>query len=112
MHRTNPNNEHWPQVGSGIWTRWWGYLARWLVFGVVVGVFQPVVDDLQPFWREKAFQALLGLLFGFVGAVIFTVAENRLNTPRARWKSWLIVLATWLVVKTIFVTAIALIESS
>jgi len=108
MDSSHQNSEHWPQVGTGPWTRWWGYLVRWLVFGVVVSVFQPVADDLEKFWQQKTFQALFGLLFGFVGAVIFTLAENRLNTPRVKWKTWLIVLATWVVVKTIFVTAIAL----
>ena len=38
-----PNHEpHWPPVGTGLWTRWWGYLVRWLVFGLVVHLFQPV----------------------------------------------------------------------
>jgi hypothetical protein len=108
METPNQNNEHWPPVGTGLWTRWWGYLVRWLVFGVVVSVFQPVGYDLAPFWPQKGFQSALGLLFGLAGAVLFTLAENRLNTPRVRWKTWAIVLATWLTVKTIFVTAIAL----
>jgi hypothetical protein len=56
----------------------------------------------------EALQALLGLLFGFVAAVVFTVAENTLNMPRVKWKTWLIVLATWGFVKTVFVTVAAL----
>lgn len=108
MDTTNPNNKHWPKVGSGIWARWWGYLTRWLMFGVVVNVFQPVEDDIDHFWRQKAFQTAFGLLFGLVGAVVFTIGENKFNTPRVKWKTWLIVLATWMVVKTVFVTAIAL----
>ena len=107
METPNPN-EHWPPVGTGLWTRWWGYLVRWLVFGVVVSVFQPVGDDLAPFWPQKGFQAALGLLFGLAGAVLFTLAENRLNTPRVRWKTWALVLVTWVIVKTIFVTVLAL----
>ena len=81
------------------------------MFGVVVTVFQPVLGDYDSLWRQKALQALqalLGLLFGFVAAVVFTVAENTLNTPRVKWKTWLIVLATWGVVKTTFVTVVAL----
>jgi len=99
---------HWPRVGSGIWTRWWGYLSRWLLFGVVVTVFQPLAGDEDSLWRQRALLALLGLLYGFVAAVVFTVAENTLNTPRVQWKTWLIVLVTCVVVKTIFVTAVAL----
>jgi len=108
METSQQTSTHWPPVGTGLWTRWWGYLARWLVFGVVVSVFQPVANDLAPFWPQKAFQALFGLLFGFAGAVLFTLAENRINTPRVKWKTWVIVLATWVAVKTIFVTGMAL----
>jgi hypothetical protein len=108
MDTHNSSGEHWPPVGTGIWTRWWGYLSRWLMFGVVVTVFQPVPGDYDSLWRQKALQALLGLLFGFVAAVVFTVAENTLNTPRVKWKTWLIVFATWVVVKTVFVTVVAL----
>lgn len=108
MQHTNPSHEHWPTVGTGLWTRWWGYLARWLVFGVVVALFQPVLDDAEPLWKLKAMQAALGLLFGLVAAVVFTVAENKLNAARVTWKTWTLVVLTWLVVKVCFVTAIAL----
>jgi hypothetical protein len=101
--KTNPSpNDHWPRAGTGIWMRWWGYLVRWLVFGLVVHLFQPVADGQAYFWLQKADQALIGLTFGLVGAVVFTVAENTLNTPRVRWKSWVIVVGTWLVVQVIF----------
>jgi len=78
-----------------------------MVFGLVISIFQPVVDDLAHFWQQKATQALVGLLFGFVCAVLFTVAENKFNTPRVKWKTWAIVVATWLTVKVFFVTAMA-----
>lgn len=84
--------------------RWWGYLVRWLVFGLVVHLFQPVADEQSYFWLQKADQALIGLTFGLAGAVVFTVAENSLNTPRVRWKSWVIVVGTWLVIQVIFAT--------
>jgi hypothetical protein len=89
---------------------WWGYLFRWLVFGLVVHVFQPVSGDLTYFWVGKLDQILVGLSFGLAGAVVFTVAENTLNTPRVNWKSWLIVLASWLVVKVAFVSVVAALE--
>jgi hypothetical protein len=84
--------------------RWWGYLVRWLVFGLVVHVFQPVSGDPKYFWWDKLDQVLIGLAFGFSGAVVFTVAENTFNTPRVNWKSWVIVVASWLVVKVLFVS--------
>jgi hypothetical protein len=107
MKSMPPDNEHWPPVGSGIWTRWWGYLVRWLVFGLVVHVFQPVYRNPEYFWIQKIDQVLIGLSFGLAGAIVFTVAENMLNTPRVQWKSWLLVLLTWLVVKVFFVSAAA-----
>lgn len=107
MNTLPPHEEHWPPVGTGLWTRWWGYLVRWLVFGLVVHVFQPVSENPAYFWVQKLDLALIGLLFGLVCALVFTLAENVLNTPRVKWKSWLIVLATWLVVKVVFVSVIA-----
>jgi hypothetical protein len=61
-----PNHEpHWPPVGTGLWTRWWGYLVRWLVFGLVVHLFQPVDSELDLYWIQKLDQALIGLAFGW-----------------------------------------------
>lgn len=108
MHSTTPHDAHWPPVGSGRWTRWWGYLARWLIFGLAVHVFAPVADGPEPWWQLKLVQAAIGLLFGLAAAVVFTLAENALNTPRVRWKSWALVVATWLLVKVVFVSAMAL----
>lgn len=108
MHSTTPQNEHWPPVGTGLWTRWWGYLARWLIFGLVVSVFVPVSDSAEPWWQLKLYQAGVGLLFGLACAVVFTLAENAWNTPRVKWKSWAIVAGTWLVVKVVFVSTLAI----
>lgn len=107
MKSLPPDDEHWPPVGSGIWTRWWGYLVRWLVFGLVVHVFQPVSSNPEYFWIQKIDQVLIGLSFGLAGAIVFTVSENMLNTPRVKWKSWLLVLSTWLIVKVVFVSVVA-----
>jgi hypothetical protein len=109
MHSTTPHDEQWPPVGSGRWTRWWGYLARWLIFGLAVSVFQPVADSADPWWQLKLTQAVVGLLFGLACAVVFTLAENTLNTPRVQWKSWGIVVSTWLLVKVVFVSTLAII---
>lgn len=109
MNDLVPNHEpHWPPVGTGLWTRWWGYLVRWLVFGLVIHIFLPVPEGDGYFWAQKLDQALLGLVFGLVCAVVFTVVENKLNTPRVKWKTWGLVIATWLFVKTAFVSGIAL----
>ena len=110
MKNSSATTANWPPVGTGIWMHWWGYLFRWLVFGLVVHVFQPVSSDLTYFWVGKLDQILVGLSFGLAGAVVFTVAENTLNTPRVNWKSWLIVLASWLVVKVAFVSVVAALE--
>jgi hypothetical protein len=66
------------------------------------------MDDLDQLWQQKLNQALAGLLFGATCAAIFTPAENILNTPRIKWKSWLLVIGTWLVVKMAFVSLMVL----
>ncbi len=71
-------------------------------------MFQPIVGDLDHYWMQKLYQALFGLFFGSVCAVVFTLAENTYNAQRVKWESWLIVVASWLVVKLFFVTALAL----
>ena len=108
MHSTTPHDEHWPPVGAGLWHRWWGYLARWLLFGLAVHVFVPVADGPESWWQRKLTQALVGLLFGLACAVVFTLTENALNTPRVAWKSWAIVAASWLLVKVVFVSVLAI----
>jgi hypothetical protein len=105
----SPDTEtiHWPPAGHGTWTRWRGYLARWVAFGVVVNIFQPGADGADALWLQKTYQALWGLWFGVVCAVVFTWAENTFNAPRTRWKTWALVIATWLVVKVVFVSTLA-----
>lgn len=98
---------HWSSIDSSHWYRWRGYTVRWLIFGGIVGMFQPIENDLEQFWLQKLYQALFGLFFGAVCAVVFTLAENKLNTPRVKWKSWLIVIGTWLSVKLVFVSILA-----
>ncbi len=109
MQPTLPIKPHWSNDPQGPWYRWRGYTVRWLLFGLIVSVFQPANGENNPLWLQKLDQALMGLSFGSVCALVFTFSENRFNTPRVAWKSWLIVLGTWLVVKVLFVSAIALI---
>lgn len=108
-HSTTPHDTHWPPVGTGLWTRWWGYLARWVIFGLLVHVLVPLPDAPEPWWQQKLVQAAIGLLFGVACAVVFTVTENSWNAARLRWKTWALVVATWLVVKVVFVSTLALV---
>jgi hypothetical protein len=108
MHSTTPHDERWPPVGAGLWTRWWGYLARWLLFGVLIGAFAPVIDGPEPWWQRKLYQVAVQALFGLACAVVFTLAENSFNTPRVKWKSWALVAASWLLVQIVFATGLAL----
>lgn len=102
-----PTKAHWASVERSLWYRWRGYTVRWLIFGGIVGMFQPVTEDNSQFWEQKAQQGLFGLMFGAVCAVLFTLAENKFNGPRVKWKSWLLVVATWLLVKLSFVSIMA-----
>ena len=110
MSPSVPVKPHWSNDPPGRWYRWRGYTVRWLLFGLVVNVFQPVAKDVESVWLDKLYQAWIGLVFGTACAVVFTLAENRFNTPRVNWKSWLIVLATWLGVKVTFVSLIAVVD--
>lgn len=95
-----------PGISSrpGLWKHWQGYLVRWLMFGVVVELFQPVVNDMDQYWLQKLQLAVFGLFFGAVCAVAFTLAQNTLNVARVKWKSWSIVIATWMAVKFVLVS--------
>jgi hypothetical protein len=92
--------------GKGLWTLWRTYLLRWLVFGAIAGLAQPVVGNFDSFWVQKLYQMLGGLPFGLACFAAFTPLQNWANTPRVRWKSWLTVIGTWMVMKFIFVGAL------
>lgn len=98
---------HWSTEPRGPWYRWRGYAVRWLLFGLIVNVFQPASGE-NPVWLQKLDQVLMGLSFGAVCAAVFTLAENKLNATRVAWKTWVAVLGTWLAVKVLFVSIIAL----
>jgi hypothetical protein len=107
MQPSRPTKPHWTLTDARYWYRWRGYTVRWLLFGGITGLFQPIVDDLDHDWLQGLYQFLFGLFFGAVCAVVFTLAENTLNTPRVNWKSWSILIATWLSVKLVFVSVMA-----
>lgn len=88
---------------AGPWKSWRTYLWRWLLFGAVAGALQPVVSNLDQFWEQKLYQMLSGLPFGLACAVVFTLAQNKLNVLRTRGRSWAILLATWMGMKFVFV---------
>lgn len=108
MQPTTQTKAHWSSTDSSLWYRWRGYTVRWALFGIIVQISQSVTEDVDPYWLQKFFQALFGLFFGVVCALVFTLAENMYNALRVRWKSWAIVVATWLVVKLVFVTVLAM----
>ena len=108
MQQSIPTKAHWSSPDASHWYRWRGYLVRWLIFGSITSIFLPIVDDLDHYWTQKLYQALVGLLFGAVCALVFTLAENTYNEQRVKWKSWLIVAATWLLVKLFLVTTLAM----
>ena len=109
MPHTATQKIPWSDQRRGRWYRWRGYTVRWLLFGLIVSVFQPATSESNPVWLQKLDQVLMGLSFGAACAAVFTLAENQFNAARVTWKSWLIVLGTWLVVKVLFVSGIALI---
>jgi hypothetical protein len=107
MQTSPPAKAHWATSDSRLWKQWRGYTVRWLLFCEIVQLFQPIVDDPDRYWQQKLGQALTGLIFGAACAVVFTLAENTLNHARTTWKSWLLVIATWLAVKVAFVSVMA-----
>ncbi|MFT6591758.1 MAG: hypothetical protein ACI9I0_001555 [Rhodoferax sp.] len=107
MQPLMPNKAQGSSVNPGPWYRWRGYAVRWLLFGGIVGLAQPLLDASDHYWLEKLRQGLFGLFFGVVCTVIFTLSENRFNGPRVTWRSWLLVIATWLLVKLVFVSVLA-----
>src|SRR5450759_581389 len=64
---------------ADLWKSWRVYLVRWLIFGAVAGLLQPVVNNFDQFWEQKLYQMLSGLPFGLACAVVFTLAQNKLN---------------------------------
>jgi hypothetical protein len=88
---------------NGLWKFWRIYLVRWLIFAFIAGLFQPVTNNFGQFWVQKLYQVLGALPFGVACALVFTMAQNTLNFQRVRWKSWAIVLTTWMGMKFVFV---------
>ena len=107
MQPSAPTKSSWSATRGGLWYRWRGYTVRWLLFGVIVQLYQPIPGDGNHYWLQKLTQCLLGLLFGSGCAIVFTLAENKLNRLRMTWKSWVLVVATWLLVKVLFVSLLA-----
>lgn len=107
MQPSIPTKAHWSSPDASHWYRWRGYAVRWMIFGCITGMFQPIVDDIDHYWLQKLYQALFGIFFGVVCAIMFTLLENSYNALRVKWKSWVIVVMTWLVVKLVFISVMA-----
>ena len=108
MPHTASQKIPWSAEPRGRWYRWRGYTVRWLLFGLIVGVFQPATSDSHPVWLQKLDQVLMGLSFGAVCAGVFTLSENQFNAGRIAWKTWLTVIGTWFAVKVVFASVIGL----
>lgn len=106
MPKLVPHGVDQPTVNHGMWWRWRGYAVRWLLFSEIVQLFQPT-PDTDLYWQYKLDQALLGLAFGAVCALVFTAAENTFNAARNSAKTWLLVALTWIAVKVVFVSAMS-----
>jgi len=56
--------------------------------------------------KTKADQAakrnVQGMAFGLVCAVVFAILQNTFNQNRIKWHSWLLAIATWIVVSFSF----------
>lgn len=88
---------------TGLWKMWRIYLVRWLIFAVVAGFAQPVVNNFDQFWEQKLYQGFGAIPFGLACAVVFTLGQNTINVQRARWKSWAILITTWMGMKIVFI---------
>ena len=98
-----------PSTIGNLWWRWRGYAVRWLLFCLIVQLFQPVPAG-DGYWQFKFEQALLGLAFGAACALVFTAVENTFNVARSSARTWLFVALTWIAVKVLFVSAMSAVQ--
>ena len=85
---------------SRVWFRDFAYYAlRWTIIVGVLSALNPVYDiptDASGlFWQIKLQQLLMGLGWGFLAALVFTLAQNGLNTQRRKPVSWMLAIGIW-----------------
>ena len=83
-----------------MWFRDFAYYAlRWTIIVGVLSALNPVYDiptDASGlFWQIKLQQLLMGLGWGFLAALVFTLAQNGLNTQRRKPVSWMLAIGIW-----------------
>lgn len=94
------------------WKLWRVYTIRLVIFTVVASFLQRLGELGYALWTQKFHLTLnlmvgltlLGLVlvditFGLLWSLMFTPMQNTFNTPRVRWKSWMFLIATFLVTK-------------
>lgn len=87
---------------NSLFEDWKKYYLRWTIFGFFAGALQPVLNDDGGFWTIKLWQALSGVPFGIVCAVMFTFLQNKINQQRMKYKTWGLLFVTWMVIKFVF----------
>lgn len=91
------------QVAPKPLIRDWKHYSLWWCFWVALfGMLQPVVTSELEFATMKAIQFGLGLAWGAVLAIIFTLLQNSLNSGRSRPLSWILAIATAVLANLVF----------
>jgi len=87
------------------------YLPRWLIFGVIAGligggpVISPNANGTMPegyFWHVILWQHLpIGVVYGLLSGLMFVGLQRSWNISGSRWKWWVNVLGSTIVVKLV-----------
>jgi hypothetical protein len=85
-----------------IWFKDFAYYALWfLIWGALFSFLQPVTTEQMAgtsFWSVKMQQSMLGLGFGAICAIAFTILQNNFNNARRKWLSWILAIGTWVII--------------
>jgi hypothetical protein len=92
------------------WLKDFGYYAIWFaVWGGLLSAFQPVTAEQMEgigFWSVKVQQMLVGVFFGLICTMGFTLVQNGINQARRRCLSWFLAIGTWIVMSLLLPRAI------
>ncbi len=78
----------------------WGYYSLWwgLIF-TILGSLMYRDGPQDQFLNPALQQALFGLAFGLVCALVFTLVQNGVNKERRKVKSWILAVLIWIVMR-------------
>ena len=89
-----------PETPVSLWKDFGYYTLWWCVVFGIGGALNPVTGPgLDQFWLTKVIQMSGGVAQGFIGAVLFTMAQNLWNIKRRKPVSWGLAIAIWMAVK-------------